>query len=309
MNLKILDHFKSLDEKDFIILSAIEELMVIHDTIKIEDIAKISGFSQKYVNKKIGLLDKIDILSAHRIEDFYNTVDLNYMGFDALAINELVKKDVLQGIGNPIGIGKESNVFTGILSNENVCALKFHKIGKTKFKATKRKRDFFASKKHTSKLYESTINAKREVIALKKLAGIIPVPQVFGYNRHLIAMELIDGVELQNILDLSEDSYKNMYKELLGYIKTMVNFNVIHGDLSPFNILIRQKNELPDVTIIDWPQYLELTHPNALDALMMDVDNIFTFFNKKTSLEPLDVEKFSINLLREAKKNLYIGSQ
>lgn len=307
MNLKILEHFKSLDERDFEIISSIEQLMAVHDTIKIEDIAKTSGYTVKFVNKKISLLDKIDILSAHRIEDRYSSVELNYMGYDALAVNSLVKKNILDGIGSPIGIGKESNVFTGILSNEKQCALKFHKIGKTKFKSTKRKRDYFASKRHTSKLYESAINAKREVFALKKLAGIIPVPQVYGYDRHLIAMELIQGVELQNILDLTEDMYKNLYDDLITYIKTIVNYNIIHGDLSPFNILIGEQNEFIKMTIIDWPQYVELTHPNALDILTMDINNIYTFFNKKTNLETLDVENFATSLLKEAKKNLHLG--
>ncbi len=307
MNLKILEHFKTLDEKDFTIISAIEQLMVNFNIIKIEDIAKMTGFSIKFLNKKISYLDKIDILSAHRIEDSYSSVELNYMGYDALAVNELVKRDVLLAIGNPIGIGKESNVFTGILSNETPCALKFHKIGKTKFKATKRKREFIANKRHISKLYESTINAKREVIALKKLAGIIPVPQVYGYNRHLIVMELIEGVELQNVNDINEDAYKSIYTELMGYVKTMINFNIIHGDFSPFNILIREENESIKLTIIDWPQFVELTHPNALDILATDVNNIYTFFNKKFKLEPFDIEKFCKDLIKEAKKNLHIG--
>ncbi len=306
MNLKILEHFKSLDERDFEIISSIEQLMTVHNTIKIEDIAKTSGYSIKYVNKKISLLDKIDILSAHRIEDTYSSVELNYMGYDALAVNELVKKNILDGIGSPIGIGKESNVYTGILSTEKTCALKFHKIGKTKFKSTKRKRDFFANKRHTSKLYESAINAKREVFALKKLAGIIPVPQVYGYDRHLIAMELIEGVELQNILDLPEEAYKNLYEDLLTYIKTILNYNIIHGDLSPFNILVSQENDFVKMTIIDWPQYVELTHPNALDILTMDINNIYTFFSKKTHVEALDVEQFATKLLKDAKKNLHI---
>lgn len=306
MNLKMLEHFKSLDEIDFAIIEAIEKLMATYNIIKIEDIAKITDLSTKFVNKKISYLDKIDILSAHRIEDSYSSVELNYMGYDALAVNELVKKDVLSAIGNPIGIGKESNVFTGKLMNESPCALKFHKIGKTRFKATKRKRDFIASKKHLSKLYESTLNAKNEVKALKKLAGIIPVPQLHGYNRHLIVMELINGAELQNVNDISEQSYKILYDEIINHIKTMVNFNIIHGDLSPFNILVREENGSIKLTIIDWPQHVELTHQNALDILVNDVNNIYTFFSKKTHLEPLDIVKFSIDLINDAKTNLHI---
>ena len=208
MTLKILEYFKSLDENDFEIIKSIEQLMNTYNVIKVEEIAKITGFSLKYVINKVGHLDKIDILTAHRIEDSYSSVELNYMGYDALALDELLKKNVLLGIGSPLGIGKESNVFTGILSNETICALKFHKIGKTKFKATKRKRDFLVSKNYNSKLFESSLNAKREAIALKKLAGIVAVTKIYGYYRHLIVMDYIDGADLQNVQDFTHETFK-----------------------------------------------------------------------------------------------------
>lgn len=306
MSLKILDYFKSLDENDFLILEILEEDMKEHKVVKIEDIAKRSGYSTKYLNKIIGQLDKLDILTAHRFEENYTEIILNYMGFDALALNILVKKDILQGIGQSIGIGKESNVFIGILSNNTHCALKFHKIGKTKFKSTKRNRSYFANKNFMSKFEESSLNAKREVYALKKLAGIVPVPHLFGNNRHLIAMELINGVELQNILDLDEETYKVFFDEILSYIKLSLNANIIHGDLSPFNILISEKEDVYRITLIDWPQYVEITHPNALDILINDVNNLYLFFSKKTSIETLDIESYCTKMLNEAKKNLKI---
>ena len=119
-------------------------------------------------------------------------------------------------------------------------------------------------------------------------------------------MELINGAELQNIQDITDIEYKNLFADLLIYVKTSVNYNIIHGDLSPFNILIGRKNGIIKPTIIDWPQFIELSHPNALDILINDFDNIYTFFNKKTIIESLDIENFAIKLLQEGKKNLHI---
>ena len=155
MSLKILERFKTLDEHDFEILYAIEHIMTFQSVVKLEEIAKSTDFSMKYVNKRIGLLDKAGILTAHRVEDQYQNIILNFMGFDALAIKDVVEKNILDGIGLSIGIGKESNVFTGISTDQTKYALKFHKIGKTKFKATKRRRDYFANSNYTSKFYES----------------------------------------------------------------------------------------------------------------------------------------------------------
>ena len=66
MSLKILKHFTTLDENDFLILKAIEDNMKIRSTVKIDEIAKLTDLSLKFVNKKIGTLDKMDIVSAHR---------------------------------------------------------------------------------------------------------------------------------------------------------------------------------------------------------------------------------------------------
>jgi RIO kinase 2 len=280
--------------------------MSTHTKVKIEDLTKKANLSAKYVNKKLSHLDQIDAITAHRMDDTYSDVILNYMAYDALALNDLVKNNILQAIGKSIGVGKESNVFIGILDNGSNCALKFHKLGKTKFKSTKRTREYFAHKKHISRLYESTINAKREVVALKKLAGIVPVPMVYGYNRHLIVMELIEGVELQNVTNIDEKFYKIFYFELLEYIKLSLNLNIVHGDLSPFNILVEKFDENYKLTIIDWPQYLELDHPNALDTLLSDINNIYNFFRKKTEIEFIDVEKFGTQLFLNAKKSLHL---
>ena len=304
MSLKILQCFKELTEKDFIILKSIEHLMVTNSLVKLDDVAKSTNFTPSYVQKKIAYLDKLDLITTHRKDEKYIDVILNYMAYDGLALNELVKNNIIQAVGNPIGVGKESNVFIGILADGNECALKFHKLGKMKFKATKRKRDFIAEKRHLSRLYESTLNAKREAIALKKLAGFIPVPKIYGYNRHVIVMEKIEGVELQKLSNLEDKVYLRMYLDIISNIKTMVNFNFIHGDLSQYNILVDHTDENFKYFIIDWPQYTELEHPNSLDFLINDINNIYTFFGKKIKIENINVEEFANEIYNEAKNLL-----
>ena len=83
--------------------------------------------------------------------------------------------------------------------------------------------------------------------------------------------------------------------------------NIIHGDLSQFNILVSKNSEGLKLTVIDWPQYVELDHPNALDILMTDINNIYSYFNKKILVEQIDIEIFATKLLNDARKNLQIG--
>ena len=297
-----------LTEQDMKILRSIEQVMAIQLKVKIEDIKKKSGFTDSFIEKKISFYNKIELIESQRINDQYISVRLKFMGYDALGLYELVGKNIIKSIGAPIGIGKESNVFEAVLDgNENInCILKFHKLGKTKFKATKRRRDFLAEKKHSSRLYESSLNAKREVEALKELAGTIPVPQVFGFNRHIIAMQKIDGLELFKY-KLSETEYFEIYNKIVDYIKLMVNSGIIHGDLSVYNILLRKTDNENKIFIIDWPQYVRIDHKNALDILLNDISNIFSYFSKRTKLEVMDIEKFGTELLKNAKKTLKVG--
>lgn len=304
--LKILNIFKSLEEKDIEILISIEKLMSRYLNVKLEDIVKLTGYTYSFIEKKIQNYDKVDLLETKRVKEVTLGVKLNFMSYDALALHELVKKNVLLAVGKSIGVGKESHVFEGMLANNEPCVLKFHKLGKTRFKATKRKRDFLANKKHISRLYESTLNAKREFKALKELAGIIPVPEVYGYNRHVIVMQRINGVELYKVKNLSEDDYNDIYNRLVEYIIIMLNSNFIHADFSIYNILIEDDSGSKKIYIIDLPQFVTFEHPNALEKLLVDIDNIYNYFNKKIKLNTLDVEKYGEKLFYDTRKRLKI---
>ncbi len=52
---------------------------------------------------------------------------------------------------------------------------------------------------------------------------------------------------------------------------------IIHADLSEYNILMEEGR----CVIIDWPQWIETSHPNAQTILERDIDNILTFFRRK----------------------------
>ena len=63
--------------------------------------------------------------------------------------------------------------------------------------------------------------------------------------------------------------------------------------MSEFNIFITEKDE---VIIFDWPQWVEITHPNAESYLIRDVKNVLTYFEKNFSLYK-DLDEL-INLLK-----------
>jgi RIO kinase 2 len=60
--------------------------------------------------------------------------------------------------------------------------------------------------------------------------------------------------------------------------KAYLDAGVVHGDLSEYNVIL---NPDMSVLIIDWPQYVQKSHPNAGDLLLRDVKNVTDFFMRK----------------------------
>ena len=68
--------------------------------------------------------------------------------------------------------------------------------------------------------------------------------------------------------------------EILANVRAAYRAGAIHADLSEFNILVEDGK----CVIIDWPQWMETSHPNAFSILERDIGNILAFFERKYKL-------------------------
>jgi len=57
---------------------------------------------------------------------------------------------------------------------------------------------------------------------------------------------------------------------------------IVHSDLSAYNVLVCEDG---DIVIIDWPQAVSQTHPQALELLERDVKNVVDHFHRKYRLD------------------------
>ena len=89
-------------------------------------------------------------------------------------------------------------------------------------------------------------------------------------------MQYIKGTQLSDIITLEEPEI--FLTEILENMQKAYKAGVIHSDLSEYNVLI---DELTEVWIIDWPQYIKSDHPNAEEILTRDISNIAYFFERK----------------------------
>lgn len=270
---------RKLEGEDFRVLQALELSMSQHRFVPLEEVVKYSGLSPSEVEFRIAGLHKEGLI--HRRSGSYVGYILNNAGYDCLAINALVKGDVLEAFGKSLGVGKEADVYDALTPEGERVAVKFHRIGRTSFRDTRRKRGY-KEDRGVSWLYRSRLSAEKEFEALKLLypAGVA-VPRPIRQNRHVVVMGLIEGSELGEAGEL-EDATSVLDEVLVNVGLAYQRAGVIHADLSEYNIILQPDRH---ILLIDWPQYVTREHPNAEELLERDVANVLKFFRRKFRVE------------------------
>lgn len=270
--------FRKLESEDLRVLQVIEAAMSKHEFVPKELIAKFAKFSLEETTFRLSRLDKFRLIRQMR--GAYVGYTLNYAGYDCLAINALVKTEVLEAFGKPLGVGKEADVYDALNSKGERIAVKFHRLGRISFRQTVRKRGY--TTEHTSWLFQSRLAAEKEFQALKLVFPYgVAVPKPIDQNRHVLVMGMIEGAELAEYKEILNP--EKVLKEILRNIrKAYLKAGIIHADLSEYNVILKPNMH---ILIIDWPQYVTKNHPNAQQLLMRDVKNILQFFRRKYKLE------------------------
>ena len=273
--------FRKLEPEDLQLLQAIEQQMKNYEYAPSDAIQKQSELPPSEIDYRIPLLIRKELLQGWRGQ--YTGYSLTTAGYDTLAINALVQENIIEAFGKPLGVGKESDVYDALTPDKQRVALKFHRLGRTSFKKTKIKRNYTIKYSYTPDWHQqSVIAAKKEYNALKLLyLKGVAVPKPIKQTRHVLVMGIIDGAELFRQPELTDA--QAVYKEILVNIKMAYrDAHLIHGDLSPFNILLQQSHH---ILIIDWPQSVSTNHINAKELLERDLRNVLTFFQRKYGLK------------------------
>jgi RIO kinase 2 len=213
---------------------------------------------------------------------------LTNTGYDYLALKALTMRGSIYSFGNQIGIGKESNIYIVSDDEENQLCLKLHRLGRTCFRSIKNNRDYHGKRKHASWLYLSRISATREFAYMKALYDRgFPVPKPIDFSRHCIVMELVKGYPMTQV-DCIEN-VDQLYDDLMNLIVKLGNAGVIHGDFNEFNIMVTDEAK---PILIDFPQMLSTSHPNARFYFERDVNGVRDLFRKKYGFDSEDYPRF-----------------
>lgn len=268
-----------LEREDLRVLLAVELSMAGFESVPVDRIVKYANLNRQEVEFRISRLNKQGLIYGQ--EGPYVGYVLNYTGYDCLALNALVKAEVLEALGRSLGVGKESDVHEALTPDGNQVAIKFQRLGRVSFRDTRRKRSYMMEGGRVNWLYRSRLAAEREFEGLRLAfeAGV-SVPKPIHNNRHVVVMSYIDGYNLVEVDNLNDPG--GFLDEVLFNVRLAYKAGVIHADLSEFNIVVQANGK---VLLIDWPQYITINHPNAEMLLKRDIRIVLKFFNGKFDVD------------------------
>jgi RIO kinase 1 len=127
----------------------------------------------------------------------------------------------------------------------------------------------------------------------------VPVPYPVQKLGNELLLELIGAAEQAAPrlvhAHLSRPDLGRAWAQLVDAVHAMVHCGVVHGDLSPYNLLWDQGQ----IVIIDFPQSVDpIAHPEGISLLERDVTNVTDWFSRRgVECDPSDLFN---SLLREA---------
>ncbi|MHA2358226.1 MAG: RIO1 family regulatory kinase/ATPase domain-containing protein [Candidatus Heimdallarchaeaceae archaeon] len=268
---------KKLSNPELRTLHMVETLLKKGEYAPKDKIPAYSGYREKDVEIYLSRLNKLDL--TQRWTGQFVGYTLTLTGFDVLALNALYIKKIVSGIGRARGVGKESDIYYALDFEEKEIMLKINRTGRASFQQVRKKRDFLEGRYHHSIFFLAELAAKREYEVLSKLQGKkLPIPKVIGNNRHMIAMEIVEGIELVNI-QYPKKPIK-LLEKIIEFARTLYQkHEIVHADLTEYNIMYDIKKD--KMVIIDFPQAVSVDHPEAVNFLTRDFTHLLDFIGKK----------------------------
>jgi len=197
-------------------------------------------------------------------------------------IEKLISDQYISYFDFPISTGKEGNVFRGYDSNKKIIAIKIYRTSNSTFKHISKYIIGDPRFKDINKNKQDIINnwTKKEYINLEKLliAGIRAPRPITRLNNVLIMEYIGNKKESAPLMkNIKIENPEIIFLTIIDYIKKMFKkVNLVHADLSEYNILIHKKNPY----IIDVGQAVLLDHPKSIEFLRRDIINIVNYFKK-----------------------------
>ena len=203
-------------------------------------------------------------------------------------LQALMDDGLIDAVLRPLKSGKEAAVYVVRSDDEIRCAKVYKDMGHRSFqkraqyqegrkvRGSREARAISRGSKYGRRQQEEEWK-NTEVDALYQLrdAGV-RVPEPFTYSHGVLVMELVVGADGQSAprlgeVDLTPAQAREFHAFLVREVARMLCIGLIHGDLSPYNVLVSPEGPV----IIDLPQVVSAAGNNAARAMLLrDVNNL-----------------------------------
>ena len=207
-------------------------------------------------------------------------------------LDVLIADGVIDEVLGRLKSGKEANISL-VRRGDDVIAAKVYKDRSTR--SFKNNADYKEGRKVRNSRTQRAIDSggrfgrdaaeqawkSAEADALYKLVGSgVRVPEPVMFYEGVLLMDLVcdaEGRPAPRLIDVAieRDAAMGILADLVAQIISMLCCDLIHGDLSPYNILAAADGP----TIIDFPQVISAVHSSRAEFFFLrDFDNIVRFF-------------------------------
>ena len=205
----------------------------------------------------------------------------------------LLADGVIDEVLGRLKSGKEANISL-VRRGEHIMAAKVYKDRATR--SFKNNADYKEGRKVRNSRTQRAIDSggrfgrdaaeqawkSAEADALYRLAGSgVRVPEPVMFYEGVLLMELVrdaEGRPAPRLIDVTidRDAALGVYADLVAQMISMLCCDLIHGDLSPYNILAAAEGS----TIIDFPQVISAVHSSRAEYFFLrDFDNVVRFIS------------------------------
>ena len=208
-----------------------------------------------------------------------------------LQLHDLINSKIISYVNGVVKAGKESVVFWAKDFDDDDIALKIYLVSTSNFK---RRSQYVTGDPRFTSVKKGTKNivylwARKEFQNISKCydCGIsVVTPRHVSKNILVMDFEGVNGTPEQTLLESKID--ENDYHQSISLITDLYKkAKLVHGDFSEYNIF-KTKNGLK---LFDLGSAVDTTHPNTVDFLKRDINNITNFFVKRglTVENPADI--------------------